>query len=49
VRLRIEPGFDATHITFSTSAMRDQHPTNAMVSLSPYLGRLDIEVIETKR
>ncbi len=39
-------GYDAAHITISTSAQADGQPTNDMVALVPLLGRLQITVVE---
>lgn len=36
--------FDATHIALATSALSDDEPSNALLTLVPLLGRLEIEV-----
>ena len=36
--------FDATHIALATSALSDEEPSNALLTLVPLLGRLEIEV-----
>lgn len=40
--------FDATHIALSVSAMADGQSNNALISLVPLLGRLEIEVESTE-
>lgn len=40
--------FDATHIALSVSAMKDNETNNALISLVPLLGRLQIEIETAK-
>lgn len=46
--LGAETPFDATHIALAVSALGDDEPQNALVTLAPLLGRLEIEVVRTE-
>jgi transglutaminase-like putative cysteine protease len=41
-------GFDATHITLSTTSLSGSSVTNELIKSSPVFGQLDIEIVETK-